>query len=48
MKIPADLNDNGKEHWRDEGIDKCIALIVEALQNGGIDMRSSWCGHGRP
>ena len=48
VKIATDLNDNGKEHWRDEGIDKCIAPIVKALQEGGIDMRTSCCGHGRP
>lgn len=45
VKIPADLSSTGKEKWKDEGIDECIAPIVEALQRGGIDMRGSCCGH---
>ena len=36
-----------KFRWADKGIDKCIAPIVRALQEGGIDMRSSCCGHGK-
>lgn len=37
-----------KETWKKEGIDKCIAPIVEALQKGGIYIKVSCCGHGRP
>ena len=47
VKIMADLSFTGKEGWKDVKIDKCIANIVSALQKGGIDMRSSCCGHGR-
>jgi len=47
VKIPADLSSPGKEKWREMGIDSCIAPIVRALQEGGIDMRGSCCGHGR-
>ena len=47
VKIPTDLSWSGKEHWREMHIDSCIASIVEALQKGGIDMRSSCCGHGK-
>lgn len=46
VKIPADLSCTGKEHWKNAQIDKCIAPIVKALQEGGIDMRGSCCGHG--
>ena len=46
VKIPADLSNTGKEKWQEEGIDKCIAPLVRALQEGGIDMRGSCCGHG--
>jgi hypothetical protein len=47
VKIPADLSCDGREKWKHVGIDRCIAPIVRALQQGGIDMRSSCCGHGR-
>lgn len=47
VKIAADLSCTGKERWKDIGIDRCIALLVSALQNGGIDMRGSCCGHGK-
>jgi len=47
VKVPADLSSTGKEKWRDYPIDACIADIVEALQKGGIDMRSSCCGHNK-
>jgi hypothetical protein len=46
VKIPADLSCDGNEKWKDVGIDSCIAPIVSALQNAGIDMRGSCCGHG--
>jgi len=46
VKIQADLSCTGKEKWRDMQIDSCIASIVQALQEGGIDMRGCCCGHG--
>jgi hypothetical protein len=46
VKIPADLSCDGKEKWKEVGIDSCIAPIVKALQKAGIDMRGSCCGHG--
>lgn len=46
VKVPADLSSTGAEKWREFGIDACIAPIVKALQEGGIDMRGSCCGHG--
>jgi hypothetical protein len=46
VKIPADLSCDGKEQWKSVGIDACIAHIVKALQEGGIDMCGSCCGHG--
>lgn len=47
VKIPADLSHTGKSYWKKAKIDKCIAPIVKALQEGGIDMRESCCGHGQ-
>ena len=47
VKIPADLSSTGKEQWKNIGIDKCIAPLVRALQEDGIDMRGSCCGHGK-
>jgi hypothetical protein len=45
VKIPADLSHKGYAYWRKVKIDKCIADLVRALQNGSIDMRGSCCGH---
>ena len=47
VKIPADLSCTGEEQWKDAKIDACIAPIVRALQEGGIDMRGSCCRHGQ-
>lgn len=46
VKIPADLSHTGKTYWKYAKIDACIASIVKALQEAGIDMRGSCCGHG--
>jgi hypothetical protein len=46
VKIPADLSATGEARWKDEPIDACIADLVRALQEGGVDMRGSCCGHG--
>ena len=47
VKIPADLSATGKSYWKRAQIDACIAPLVEALQDAGIDMRGSCCGHGK-
>ena len=47
VKIPADHSSMGKEKWKMIQVDACLASIVRALQRGGIDMRSSCCGHGK-
>jgi len=47
LKIPADLSCKGIIVWKWVKIDKCIAPIVRALQEGNIDMRGSCCGHGK-
>jgi len=47
VKIPVDLSYSGRSHWKMAKIDACIAPIVKALQEGGIDMRASCCGHGK-
>lgn len=47
VTIPADLSYTGKERKAIKGIDKCIAPIVRALENGGVKMRGSCCGHGK-
>lgn len=45
VKVSADLNCSGKEEWKSVKIDSCIADIVKSLQEAGIDMRGSCCGH---
>lgn len=47
VKIPADLSHTRKSRWKKAQIDRCIAPVVRALQEGGIDMRGSCCGHGK-
>ena len=47
VKIPADLACSGRTYMKKMKIDKCIAPIVKALQEGGVDMRGSCCGHGK-
>lgn len=47
VKIPADLNCTKKEEFIMMKIDSRIADIVDSLQKGGMDMRSSCCGHGK-
>lgn len=47
VRIPVDLACSGKSYWKQMKIDSCIASIVKALQDGGIDMRGSCCGHGK-
>ncbi len=47
VRIPEDLSCSGKRYLKHAKIDQCIASIVRALQDGGIDMRSSCCGHGK-
>jgi len=45
VKILPAYSCTGKEHWKMAKIDACIAPIVRALQEGGIDMVGSCCGH---
>lgn len=47
VRVPADLCCIGMACWKKKPIDRCIAAIVQALQIGGIYMRSSCCGHGK-
>ena len=47
VKIPADLSCTGFARFKYEQVDFCIASIIQALQQGGIDMRGSCCGHGK-
>ena len=47
VKIAAHLSSTGQDKWKDEPIDACIAPLVKALQEGGIDMLGSCCGHGK-
>jgi hypothetical protein len=47
LKVAKHLSHSGKVYWKDVGIDRCIATIVRALQEGGVDMLGSCCGHGQ-
>lgn len=47
VRIPADLAGGGRAKWKRMKIDACIAPLVRALQEAGVNMRGSCCGHGR-
>jgi len=47
VRIPADLSCSGRAKWKRMRIDACIAPIVRALQESGVNMRGSCCGHGK-
>lgn len=46
VNVPAHLAHDGKSRWDIKGIDRCIAPIVQALNDVGILTASSCCGHG--
>jgi hypothetical protein len=43
--ISEDLSCTGFARFKFSPIDKCIAPLVQALQQAGINMRGSCCGH---
>ena len=45
VTIPADLSHTRTARKKLIGIDKCISSIVRALEEGGVMMRASCCGH---
>ena len=47
LEIPAHLSYSGEAHRRMVKVDACIALIVKALNDGGVKTIASCCGHGK-
>ena len=47
LTTPAHISHNGVAYERDWGIDSCIASIVKALNEGGVQTIQSCCGHGK-
>lgn len=47
VKVAADLSRTGRARWKHVGIDSCIWRLVQALQEAGVNMRASCCGHGK-
>lgn len=47
VTIQAHLSYTGKTRKAVKKIDKCIASIVRALENGDVYMLASCCGHGK-
>lgn len=47
VPMPASLSWNGELRWAEKGIDRCIAPIVQALNDAGIFTSNSCCGHGK-
>lgn len=46
VNIPAHLSHTGEARWDTKGVDRCIAPIVQALNDAGVLTASSCCGHG--
>lgn len=46
VPIPAELSHTGAFRWDTKRIDRCIAPIVQALNDAGIYTASSCFGHG--
>jgi hypothetical protein len=47
VPIPANLSYTGEMRWASKSVDRCLALIVDALNTAGVLTASSCCGHGR-
>jgi hypothetical protein len=47
VTIPAHLSHSGREYRKVVDIDRCIAPLVKALNDGGITTVASCCGHGK-
>lgn len=47
VHVSADLSCTGKDEYKLRKIDICITSIVKALDDSGIFMRGSCCGHGK-
>lgn len=47
VPIMAESSHTGEVRWVDRGIDRCIAPIVQALNDAGILTGGSCCGHGQ-
>ncbi len=45
VMVPSDLSHTDEARLTVKKIDSCIAPIVRALQQAGINMRGSCCGH---
>jgi hypothetical protein len=47
VRIPADLSATGKSRSALIEVDACIAPIVKALNEAGVETIGSCCGHGK-
>lgn len=47
VPIPAELSSTGKFRWDKKAIDRCIAPIVQALNDAEIYTAGCCCGHGK-
>lgn len=47
VEVPASLSCTGEARRKAVGVDKCIADMVRALNDGGVKTVASCCGHGK-
>jgi hypothetical protein len=46
VPIPAHLSHTGAFRWDEKAVDRCLAPLVQALNDAGIYTASCCCGHG--
>lgn len=47
VPIPASMSHTCESRWDTKPIDRCIAPIIQALNDAGIHTTSCCCGHGK-
>jgi hypothetical protein len=47
LPISDERSHTGKKYHKDVGIDRCIAPVIKALNEGGIETVECCCGHGK-
>lgn len=45
--VSSDSSYTGKQRWDIKAIDRCLAPLVQALNDAGIYTASCCCGHGK-
>lgn len=47
VPVPAELSHSGRNEWKAKPVDRCLAPLVAALNDGALRTVASCCGHGK-